>query len=60
MSGGRASAYYQGFSNALTSTSLMIPTIKHNYARQTTTIYVQAAGDDANVTITYNMNDGSV
>lgn len=58
--GGRASAYYQGFSADMAATELRIPTIKHNYASQSTTIYVQAAGSAAEVTITYNMNDGSV
>ena len=58
--GGRASAFYQGFSADMTATTLMIPTIKHNYASQSTTVYVQAAGSEANVTVTYNMNDGSV
>lgn len=56
---GRATAYYQAFSSDMAATELRIPTVKHNYARQTTTIYVQAAGSEANVTITYNMNDGS-
>lgn len=57
--GGRASAYYQGFSADLADIKLTIPTVKHNYAGQSTTIYVQAAGAPADVTITYRMNDGT-
>jgi hypothetical protein len=37
----------------------MVPTIKHNYVDHTTTLYVQAAGEDAYVTVTFNMNDGN-
>jgi hypothetical protein len=56
---GTASAMYQGSSSSMTSNELMVTTVKHNYSDQTTTIYVQAAGSDANVTVTYNMNNGS-
>lgn len=57
---GTASAMYQGSSSTMISNELKVTTVKHNYSGQTTTIYVQAAGADANVTVTYNMNDGSV
>lgn len=60
--GGTASAQYQAMGADITATELLVPTVKHNYGgimKQTTTIYVQAAGADAEVTVTYNMNDGS-
>ncbi len=57
---GTASARYQGMSTANVSTDLMVPTIKNNYRQHTTTLYVQAAGAAANVTVTYNMNDGNI
>jgi hypothetical protein len=56
--GGTATARYQGMSSDQTDTRLMVPTIKNNFVGQTTTLYVQAAGADADVTITYNMADG--
>jgi hypothetical protein len=57
--GGTASAQYQGAGSSAVATTLLSPTIKHNYSSQTTTLYVQAAGADANATITYTMNDGT-
>ncbi len=57
--GGKATARYQGISAEATSTRLTVPTIKSNYVGHTTTLYVQAAGEDANVTVTFNMNDDS-
>lgn len=38
---------------------IFFPVVKHNYGAQTTTFYVQAAGEVANVTMTYTMNDGT-
>jgi len=57
---GLASAMYQGISSDLLSTYLLAPTIKHNYSNATTTMYIQAAGSDSTVTVTYTMADGSV
>jgi hypothetical protein len=57
---GKASAMYQGVGADMLATRLLAPTIKHNYSRATTTMYIQAAGADANVTVTYTMADGSV
>lgn len=57
---GLASAMYQGVSSDMLSTYLLAPTIKHNYSNSTTTMYIQAAGSDADVTVTYTMADGSV
>ena len=57
--GGTASSFYQGIGGNYVDTQINFPTVKHNFAGQTTTFYVQAAGSDANVTITYTMNDGN-
>jgi hypothetical protein len=56
---GTASARYTGMSQDDVANTLFVPSIKHNYVRHTTTLYVQAAGGSANVTVTYNMNDGN-
>lgn len=56
---GTASARYTGMSQNDVANTLFVPSIKHNYQRHTTTLYVQAAGESANVTVTYNMNDGN-
>lgn len=55
---GTASAMYQGFSSESLSDTLLAPTIKHNYSSATTTMYIQAAGADADVTVEYVMADG--
>jgi len=57
--GGTASARYQGMSSDMVDTTLMVPTIKNNYSNHTTTLYVQAAGAEADVTVTFNMNNGN-
>jgi hypothetical protein len=57
---GKASAFYQGISQDSVATRLLATTIKHNYAGATTTLYIQAAGTDSDVTVTYRMSDGSV
>jgi len=57
---GYASALYPGFSAQMVDTELLAPTIKHNHVGATTTMYIQAAGADANVTVTYTMADGSI
>jgi hypothetical protein len=56
---GTARAAYQGTAGSIASTSLFFPTVKNNFNGQTTAFFVQAAGADANVEITYSMNDGS-
>lgn len=58
VSDGTATAFYQGIGGEATDTKVSFPTVKHNFNGQTTTFYVQAVGD-ADVTITYKMNDGS-
>lgn len=57
--GGTATSFYQGIGGAAAADKVSFPTVKHNFNSQTTTFYVQATGQDADVTITYNMNDGS-
>ena len=59
-SGGNATAFYQASGSNFTDNILYFPTVKNNFQSQTTNFYIQAAGADANVTITYTMNDGSV
>jgi hypothetical protein len=59
VSGGTARSAYQGVSGSLADTTLYFPTVKNNFNGQSTMFFVQAAGSDANVTITYNMNNGS-
>lgn len=56
---GTASARYQGISADSIATELKVPTIKNNYSNHTTTLYVQAAGSQADVTVTFNMNNGN-
>jgi hypothetical protein len=57
--GGTATSFYQGVGGSLTDTQINFPTVKHNFSGQTTTFAVQAAGQDADVTLTYTMNDGN-
>lgn len=57
--GGKASSFYQGVGAEFTDTQINFPTVKHNFWGQTTTFYVQAAGSEADVTITYTMGDSS-
>ncbi len=59
VTGGTARSAYQGIDAGLADTTLYFPTVKNNFSGQSTIFYVQAAGADANVTITYEMNDGS-
>ncbi len=56
---GYASALYPGISTQFVATKLLATTIKHGYSRATTTLYIQAAGADADVTVTYTMADGT-
>lgn len=57
---GAASGMYQAFSAANAKTTLRFPIVKNNWANAMTTIYIQAAGANARVTMTYNMGDGSI
>jgi len=55
--GGRASAYYQSVQEP--GALLSFPVMKHNYFGQTTTFYIQAAGEDATIDATFTYPGGS-
>lgn len=56
---GAASGMYQAFSSLQADTMLRFPIVKNNWANAATTFFIQAAGQDAEVTVTYNMGDGT-
>lgn len=56
---GTARSGYQGIAGDIADTTLYFPTVKYDFSDQTTVFFVQAAGADATVTITYEMNDGT-
>ncbi|MFQ5856012.1 MAG: hypothetical protein ACE5LU_10250 [Anaerolineae bacterium] len=56
--GGVAAGQYQGVSGDDAATEVLFPLLKNDFAGQTTTFYVQAAGQAASVTMTYKTNDG--
>ncbi len=58
--GGNARGGYQGTAGVIAANDLFFPNVKNNFGGQTTAFFVQAAGQNANVTITYTMNDGNV
>jgi hypothetical protein len=60
VSNGYARPAYQGIAGTIAGTTLYFPTVKNNFAGQTTAFFVQAAGANADVTITYRMNNGGV
>ncbi len=53
ITGGRASAFYQGTQGEDVGTSISFPVMKHNYFGQTTSFYVQAAGGPATIVATF-------
>lgn len=57
--GGLAAAMYQGVSGDDAATQLNFPLMKYDWFGQTTTFYVQAAGQAASVTMTYKTGDGN-
>lgn len=57
--GGKAAAMYQGISGDDADTKISFPVMKNDFLGHTTTYYVQAAGQAAEVTITYKTNDGN-
>jgi hypothetical protein len=59
VSGGKARAAYQGTGHALAANTLFFPTVKVDFSGSSSMFFVQAAGADAETTITYKMNDGS-
>ena len=56
---GKATSFYQGIGSTNASTVVNFPLVKNDFNGQTTTFYIQSAGSDADVTITYKMNDGT-
>lgn len=57
--GGLAGAAYQGVSGDDAGTRIAFPLVKLNWAGQSTTLYIQAAGAAARVSVTYRMNNGT-
>lgn len=58
-SGGTARSAYQGVDSSVADTTLFFPSFKNNFAGQSTIFYVQAAGSDSTVTITYTTQEGT-
>ena len=52
--GGKASAFYQGTQGEDVGASISFPSMKLNYYGQTTSFYIQAAGEAATVNATFN------
>jgi hypothetical protein len=59
VSGGIAKAQYQGTGGGSVDTTIRFPVVKNNFAGQTTTFYIQAAGEDASIAMVFNMDNGS-
>ncbi|RME49578.1 MAG: hypothetical protein D6791_00405 [Chloroflexi bacterium] len=57
--GGLAGAAYQGVSGDDAGSTVAFPLVKLDWAGQSTTLYIQAAGAPASVSVTYRMNDGT-
>jgi hypothetical protein len=57
--GGKARAAYQGTGGTAAANTLFFPSFKNNFAGQSTIFYVQAAGADADVTITYTTQEST-
>jgi len=51
--GGKASAFYQGTTGEAVADLISFPVMKHNYYGQTTSFYIQAAGEDATIDATF-------
>ncbi len=49
VTGGRAAAFYQGTQGEDVGTEILFPSMKHNYYGQTTTFFIQAAGEAATI-----------
>ncbi|MFQ5593796.1 MAG: hypothetical protein ACE5HA_06575 [Anaerolineae bacterium] len=59
VAGGLAGAAYQGVSGDDAGSKVSFPLVKLDWASQSTTLYIQAAGSAARVSVTYRMNDGT-
>jgi hypothetical protein len=60
VTGGTARGGYQGTGDGIASNTLYFPTVKNNFSGQTTALFVQAAGAEANVSIQYKLNNGQI
>jgi hypothetical protein len=58
VTGGRASAFYQGTQGDSVGSTINFPSMKHDYFGQTTSFYIQAAGGDATIDATFTSNTG--
>jgi hypothetical protein len=58
VTGGRASAFYQGTQGDSVGSTINFPSMKHDYYGQTTSFYIQAAGGDATIDATFTSNTG--
>lgn len=56
--GGLAKAQYQAIGGTQVANTIRFPVVKNNYAGQTTTFYIQAAGADASITASFKMDNG--
>lgn len=54
-----ARSRYAAISASGLANTVIFPSVKHNFAGQTTTFYIQAAGEAASATITYKMANGT-
>ncbi|MEJ5312170.1 MAG: hypothetical protein WHX52_20595 [Anaerolineae bacterium] len=52
---GRAAAFYQGTQGEDVGTEILFPSMKHNYYGQTTTFFIQAAGEAAVINATFKV-----
>lgn len=57
VSGGTARSSYQGVDSSVAASQLYFPSFKNNFAGQSSIFYVQAAGADSTVTITYTTQE---
>ena len=57
VSGGTARSSYQGVDSSVAASQLFFPSFKNNFAGQSSIFYVQAAGTDSTVTITYTTQE---
>lgn len=57
---GRVTGMFQGVGSENLATELYAPSVKYRYVNSTTSLFIQAAGNDANVTVTFTMANGDV
>ncbi len=59
VTGGTARASYEGISGDAAANTLYFPSFKNNFAGQSTIFYVQAAGSDSTVRMTYTTQEAT-